>query len=147
MSLDRFVARWTSPDHPPRPVSEAGLAGVEQRLGFRFPPDYRDEVCRHGLVSPTIALLDAIVDGELDMADLSDMLDPAEIVASTEDWREMGLPDDMVAFATDCSGNLFCFRADGGAAIFHFDQDFETTREIAPSFSHWIDGFCRIAAH
>jgi cell wall assembly regulator SMI1 len=146
MGLDRFIAMWMSPDYPPAPVTEAGLSSVEQRFGFSFPPDYRNEVCRHGLASPTIALLDAIVAGGLDMADLSELLDPEEMIASTESWHDMGLPDDMVAFASDCSGNLFCFRTVGGGAVFLFDHDFETAGEVAPSFAQWIDSFCKIGA-
>lgn len=146
MGLELFIARWMHPDHPPEPVSDEGLAAVEARFDFAFPTDYREAVLRFGLVSPTIELLDAIVDRELDMADLSELLDPAEMVKSTEAWREMGLPENMVAFGSDCMGNLFCFRTDGGPAIFFFDHDFETTRELAPSFALWIEGYCAIAA-
>lgn len=144
MSLDLFIARWMHRDYPPRPVSADGLKEVEARFRFSFPADYRQDVLRSGLASPTSALLDAIIDGELDVEDLSDMLSPAEMVSQTEDWREMGLPHDMVAFATDCCGNLFCFRTDGGPAIFFFDHDFETTEETAPSFTAWINRFCAI---
>ena len=54
--------------------------------------------------------------------------------------------DDMVAFASDCSGNLFCFRTIGGGAVFLFNHDFETIGEVAPSFAQWIDSFCKIGA-
>jgi hypothetical protein len=146
MSLDRFISQWMIPEYPPKPVTDAGLMRVEQCFGFGFPSDYRGEVLRYGLVSPTIALLDAIVDGELDMADLSDLLDPDAMIESTEDWHTMGLPAEFVAFATDSGGSLFCFRTDGGDAIFYFDHDFGTVREIAPSFTDWILSFCRIAS-
>lgn len=146
MSLDRFIALWADPHRPIESVTQAGLDIVEKRFGFAFPDDYRDAVLQYGLGAPTIALLDAIVDGELDMADLSELLDPTEMVASTEGWRDMGLPDDMVAFANDSVGNLFCFRTDGGGAIFYSDHDFGTVEEIAPSFTDWIQSFCRIAS-
>jgi len=144
MSLTLFVSRWMHPDYPPLPVTDEALGAVEAHFRFLFPDDYREAVQRIGLVSPTIDLLDAIVDRELDMADLSKLLDPAEMVASTDAWRDMGLPGDMVAFGTDCSGNLFCFRTAGGSAIFYFDHDFRTTREIAPSFTKWIEAFCAL---
>lgn len=146
MALARFVELWMHPDYPPRPVSESDLRAVERDLGFNFPLDYRDAVIRVGLVSPTIELLDAIVDRELDMADLSALLEPDDILATTEAWRDMGMPAELVAFATDCTGNLFCFRTDGGPAIIYFDHDFGTTRKIAPSFTKWIDDFCALPA-
>jgi hypothetical protein len=144
VSLDRFIAGWMHPDYPPRQVSEQDLAAVEMRFGFEFPPDYRDAVPRFGLVAPTIALLDAIVDRQLDMVALSELLDPAEMIASTEGWREMGLPADLVAFASDGCGNLFCFRTDGDGTIFYFDHDFGTVRPAAPSFAGWIDDYCAL---
>lgn len=144
MSLERFIARWADPDYPPKPVSEEAIKAVEARFAFAFPADYRQAVLCVGLVSPTIALLDAIDDGELDMADLSELLDPAGMMSHTEDWRNMGLPEDMVAFASDWMGNLFCFRTDGGSAIVFFDHDLGTTEEIAPSFTAWIERFSAI---
>ena len=145
VSLERFIALWTMPEYPPALVSEEELSVVEARFGFRFPVDYRDAVLRFGLVSPTIALLDAIVDQELAMGDLSALLNPDEMIAATEGWREMGLPDDMVAFASDCSGNLFCFGTQTDGIVFYFDHDFGTMRSVAPSFANWISAFCDIA--
>jgi hypothetical protein len=147
MSLERFIALWMIPDYPPKPVSDEGLRTVEARFGFAFPADYREAVLGFGLVAPTIALLDAIVDGKIDMADLSQLLDPAQMIASTEAWRDMGLPGEMVAFGSDCMGNLFCFSADPGETgrVFFFDHDFGSIGPVAPSFTRWIEAFCALA--
>ena len=148
MALERFIELWMHPEYPPSPVTDEGLRSVETRFGFTFPGDYRREVLRWGLVSPTIDLLDAICDGELDFADLSELMNPASMIAATEDWRQMGLPADLVAFASDCGGNLFCFSTDAGetdeAPVVYFDHDFGTTRTVAPSFAEWIEAFCAI---
>ena len=148
MTLRHFIESWTHPDSPPRPVSDEQLDAVETHFGFTFPTDYRSAVLRYGLVSPSIALLDTIVERELDLADLSELLEPDEMIASTETWREMGLPPTMVAFASDCCGNLFCFDAEGAGSaagsVFLFDYDRGTTRRIAPSFERWIDTFCSL---
>lgn len=141
MSVERFIALWMNPKYPPRPVEEAGLREVERHFGFAFPQDYRAAVLAHGLLSPTIALLDVIVDGEMDMADLNDMLTPDQIVTSTEDWREMGLSSDKVA--TDCCGNLFCFDTNA-PGVYLFDHDFGTVRSVATSFTSWIEAFCSL---
>jgi cell wall assembly regulator SMI1 len=151
MSLGRFISLWMAPEYPPAPVTDADLAKVEQRFGFDLPSDYRNDVLRYGLARPTIALLDTIVDRELPMADLAHMLSPDKMIEITLTWRDMGLPGDMVAFAADCCGNLFCFRTKpdgremGGAPVFLFDHDFGTTRAISPSFADWIEAFCLIA--
>ncbi len=142
MTLDRFIHLWMHPDYPPTPVRETELEAAERQLGFRFPNDYRSQVLRCGLAAPTSELLDAIVDRGVDMADLAQMLSPAEMIETTLSWREMGLREDLVAFASDCSGNLFCFSADGSDAVSYFDHDFGDVREIAPSFASWLKAFC-----
>lgn len=138
----RFIDLWMSPDYPPRPITQARLEAAELQLGVRLPDDYRIEVLRFGLLSPTIDLLNTIVDREIDMPDLSDMLAPEDVVEITRAWRTMGLPTHLFAFATDCGGNLFCFGDDGNEAVFFFDHDFGDVREIAQSFTRWIHAFC-----
>lgn len=87
---------------------------------------YRNTVLQFGLPRPTAELLDVIVHRELDLRDVSDFLGPSEIVSVTEDWRDVGLPEEFVAFATDCAGNLFCFPAEAEAGgeppVFFFNH-------------------------
>lgn len=151
MSLERFAKLWTSSSYPPDPVMEADIRVVEQRFDFMFPNDYCQEVLQVGLPRPNIALLDAIVDRELDLRDVSDFLNPSDIVSVTDDWRDLGLPENLVAFATDCMGNLFCFpTANDGAeavSVFFFDHDDKTVDLVAHSFNHSIDGFCGVVPH
>lgn len=151
MSFSRFIALWTHPDSAPEPVSKGELERAEYRLDMRLPADYRTAVLQVGLPRLTIALLDAIVDRELNLKDVSDFLNPAEIVSVTEDWRDLGLPEELVAFATDCMGNLFCFssivEADGSVPVFYFDHDGRSVDVAAPSFTAWIEEFCAMAPH
>src|SRR5262245_57727427 len=109
MSLEQFTERWTSTAYPSEPVAEADLRALEQSLTVRLPDDYRQAVLRVGLPRPTSALLEAIVGRELDMHSLGDFYAPAEIVEVTTDWQEIGMPDQLVAFASDGCGNQFCF--------------------------------------
>lgn len=150
MSLSRFIALWTHPDYAPDLVYKHELDGTEHRLQTRLPTDYRNEVLQFGLPRPTAELLDAIVDRELDLRDVSDFLSPSEIVSVTEDWRDLGLPEEFVAFATDCAGNLFCFpeaKDDGELPVYFFHHDNRTLDIIAPTFTQWIEEFCSVAPH
>lgn len=121
------------------------------RLNMRVPPDYRAAVLQMGLPRPTVALLDAIVERELDLRDVSEFLSPAELVSVTEDWRDLGLPNELFAFAADCMGNLFCFptTADAGepVPVFFFDHDKRTANIAAPSFTRWVEEFCGVAPY
>ncbi len=151
MTLARFTEIWTSVDYPPDPVAESDFRSVEQRLGVRLPDDYLRAVLQAGLPRPTIALMDAIVERELDMHSLSDFYSPVEIIEETTQWREIGMPEQLVAFASDGCGNKFCFDAERlnngsaeGHAIWFYDHDFETVVKIAPSFTVWIEAFCNV---
>jgi len=151
MSLRRFISIWTHSDYPPDAVTEIELEGVEGRLQTRLPGDYRSAILKFGLPRLTIKLLDAIVDRQLALKDVSDFLGPAEMVTVTEDWRELGLSEDLVAFATDCMGNLFCFPTASDCTaevpVFFFDHDERSVDVVAPSFTRWIDEFCGVAPH
>ncbi len=151
MNLSRFIAQWTHPDFAPDPVVESELEDTESRLQTRLPAEYRKAIVQFGLPRPTSALLEAIVDQELGLRDVSDFLSPSEIVSVTEDWRELGLPVQFVAFATDCMGNLFCFPKNSEASdemsVFYFHHDSGAVDKIASTFSQWIDDFCSVTSN
>lgn len=151
MALARFAEIWTSAAYPPASVAEEDLNTAERRLGVRLPEAYRREVLQVGLPSPTIALLGAIVERQLDLESLGDFYTPDEIVEVTESWRDLGMPDRLIAFASDGGGNQFCFDTGqlvngsaGDAAVWFYDHDFGAVREIASSFDDWIQAFCTI---
>jgi len=151
LGLSRFIALLTHPEYPPDAVSLEALESAERHLGTSFPPDYRNAVLQVGLPRPTIELLNTIVDRALDLRDVSEFLSPAEIVTVTQDWRDLGLPKELVAFATDCMGSLFCFPTasdpSGLTPVFYFDHDSGAVDLIAPSFASWIEEFCSVAPH
>jgi hypothetical protein len=129
------------------------LRTVEEHFGMRLPDDYRQSVLETGLPRPTIALLDAIVEGDLDLTDASDFLSPEDMIQSTEDSRAAGPPEHLIVFAEDCVGNMLCFDAErlrsnapDAASIWFFDHDFGTVECIAPNFDSWIEAFCNMSS-
>lgn len=148
MSMRRFISLWTHPDYAPAPISSDDLESVERRLQTQLPSDYKEGILEFGLPRPTVELLDAICDRHLDLRDVSDFLGPDEIVEVTGEWRDLGLPEELFAFATDCMGNLFCFPSDPNDAVqpvFYWNHDTKEVDTVAPSFSGWIEDFCRVA--
>lgn len=137
-----------NPELPPEPVSVADLREAEGMLAFKFPFDYEREVLDVGLPRPTIALLDAIVERELNIASVGDFYSPEEIVSETTVWKDIGMPGHLIAIAGDESGNKFCFstmQIDADRqGVWFFDHDFGTVEEIAPSFSAWIEALCDV---
>ena len=146
MSLMRFVEKWTTGDYPPSLVSEEELHEVEKKLRSRLPEAYTQSVLTVGLPQPSIALLETIVDQELDIHSIGDFYSPSEIIDETLGWREIGMPQNLIAFAGDGCGNKFCFDTEkGGSKIWFFDHDFDTVELIADSFDEWLTALCNIA--
>jgi len=149
MSLSRFIKLWTHPNYAPEPVVKEDLEGAERLLKTRLPTAYRNAILELGLPRPTIELLDAICDRDLDLYSLGDFLGPTEIAEVTGGWRDLGLPEELVAFATDGMGNLFCFptslEATEDLPVFLWDHDSKEVESVASSFSGWIEDYCRLS--
>src|SRR5690349_6314262 len=142
MSIDRFIEMWTHPDHPSETVTSEQFRTVESTFDFFYPADYKAEIERCGLPRPKIALLNAIAERELAISDVSNFLNPVEAAETTRDWQPIGLPRNLIAFATDCMGSLFCFNVDDlrsenvdRSPVWFFDHDFGTSEIVAPSFT------------
>ena len=146
-----FVERWTHSDYRPKPESGGGLDRVEHEFGFRFPIAYREYMIGFGAGGPTIALLNAIVELNLDMNDLGEMYSSQEVIQATTDGRTAGLPAELVAIAADSSGNQFCLNLQEcgmdpkeDSPIWFFDHDFGEKERIADGFEAWLRGYCEL---
>ncbi len=149
MSFAEFVEKWAH--YQTASVTPAALDGAEQRLGTLLPAAYRAGVLALGAPSTRVSLLKTIVDQDIDIADVQDFFPPFDIVRFTEEWRTLGLPQDLIAFASDCSGNLFCFKTEASqerpqdAPVWLWNHEVNRARRVASSFEDWIAAFCRIA--
>ncbi len=147
MELLKFAEMWCDDDNRPDQVEETDLRSVETEYSISLPEDYFSQVVAVGLPWAP-ALLEAILDRNLDLHDLSSLCSPKEIVEETEGWRPIGMPDHLLVIGGDCMGNKFCFDipelSDGvkpSAAVFFWDHDFDETTKISGSFSEWIASY------
>jgi hypothetical protein len=143
-ALADFALKWSHPEYPPEPVLADDLTRAEEQLTGRLPADYRDAIVHIGLPRPTGALLHSVCQERADFADVADFFSADEMISSTQAWREMGLPGDMIAFASDCSGNLFAFDSaskNPGSGVWFFDHETGETALVAPSFMDWIQQY------
>ena len=143
MSYDAFIKKWTHPSYPPTPVDVRELATLEAKLGVPLPAAYKGAIGAFGAASAHIGLLNAIVDSDLDLADVQEFKVPRSIIETTQAWREMGLPLNCVAFANDCAGNLFCFRK-GSDSVWFWDHDFAEIEQVASDFDTWIEAYLEV---
>ncbi|MCU7844773.1 MAG: SMI1/KNR4 family protein [Candidatus Thiodiazotropha sp. (ex Monitilora ramsayi)] len=145
-----FVDKWTHPDYRPKPVESSSVDLCAEKLKVVFPSSYYEYLTSFGSGGTTRELLDSIVEDEVEINDLSEVFTPDELIESTDAWRGAGMPKDLIAFASDCMGNMFCFKsseiviAKDDSPIWFFDHDFVTVEKIQDSFTSWIYEFVKI---
>jgi hypothetical protein len=73
------------------------------------------------------------------------------VIEGTRDYWSAGMSEQLVGFASDSLGNLFCFRrvAPGSsraedAEVWFFDHDFCSDRKVADSFDEWLLSFLKL---
>ena len=145
--VDKFVSKWAYLDNQ-KFASESDFSDVESSLNLALPAEYVYLVSEYGDVyCPN--LLDEIVDREIDISDVQNFLLPNEMIETTSSWEEAGMPKGYLSFASDCMGNVFCFkvselREKETPRIYMFDHDFCEITKVSKSFISWIKQFTRV---
>lgn len=141
----RFVRRFADL-LPVEPFSPARLTELESALRLQLPESYWLFVSHHGAVRCT-AQLGALVAERFDLWDIRSFLSPTELLDSVRHYRNVGLREGLVGFASDSMGNLFCFdRGDlcqfcDDAPVWFFDHEFREDMILAPSFDTWLESY------
>lgn len=147
-AIDKFVKKWNK-NESLTPGASKDISDVEQSLNITLPSSYKYLVTRYGdIYAPD--LLDAIVDEEYDLNDLQNFELPTQALKDTKAWQETGLPPGFYAFASDCMGNMFCFKnsecqsENQEPPIWFFDHDFVEIEKIAENLTAWLDSYNEI---
>jgi hypothetical protein len=148
----KFVEKWVHPDWPPVPVPPDALDAIEARFETYLPLSYRDFMERIGPAGTGASLLEAIAEQRLDIPGFQEFLAPAEVKETTRHWRRMGLPESMVAFATEGSGDLYCFEVvpedqpvPVDATVWYFDHEEREVESLEIEFSKWVELYASIS--
>lgn len=127
-------------------VSSTALEHIASTLNVLLPASYRDFQETYGPVY-TPDILDIVVLRKSPLIAVQEFLTPADVIESSATIGIKG----CVAFANDCSGNLFCFkrlpkaepRLDD-APIWLFDHETGKTSKVAPAFDTWLSNFTQL---
>ncbi|HXU94460.1 MAG TPA: SMI1/KNR4 family protein [Gallionella sp.] len=143
--VDEFVALWNANETLATATSH-DVQELESTLGIKLPNCHVYLITKHGdLYAPN--LLDAIVDKELELNDIQNFLLPNQMLEDTKAYEAAGMPEGYLVFASDCMGNMFCFKIDecknqlSEPPIWFFDHDFVEIKPIANSFNEWLGNY------
>lgn len=147
--IRKFVEIW-GVEQDPKFASTDDIASAEKELGFALPEEYVELVTKYGSVyCPN--LLDEIVDLEAEIPDVQNFSLPSEMIEQTQMYTKAGMPVGFLAFASDCMGNMFCFKVSElnnseVAGIWFFDHDFCEIEKINENFNEWLSSYIELSA-
>ena len=127
-------------------VSSTGIEHIASMLHVILPASYRDFLEMYG-PAYTPDILDLIVLRNARLADIQQFQNIEDVIESSNSISKKG----CVAFATDCQGNLFCFKglsnsqpAPDDAPVWLFDHETGKKSKVAPTFDAWLTQYTNL---
>jgi len=147
-SIDLFVKNWSS-KNAMVPISNDDIAELESKLQAFLPDSYRYLVVTYGLVH-TPNVLTKICDLGVDVSEVQDFLSLEDIYSLSKLYEMGGMPKEHILFASDCKGNMFCFKQSdcieqqADIPVWFFDYDRCIVTKVANSLVAWLEEFNKL---
>lgn len=144
-SIDLFVKNWGSKSAMV-PIKGSDIKELEDKLDAFLPDSYKYLISTYGLVH-TPNVLTKICDLNSDLSEVQDFLSLEDIFSLSTLYEMSGMPKGHILFASDCKGNMFCFKlTDCGSQktdlpLWFFDYDLCTVTKVSDSFIGWLEQF------
>ena len=147
-SIDFFVQNWGS-KHTMTPIDHQDIAELESKFDAYLPDAYKYLLSSYGLVH-TPNVLTKICDLGVDISEVQDFLSLDDVFSLSKLYEMTGMPKGYILFASDCKGNMFCFKLDDCMSkqvdlpVWFFDHNDKTVKQISNSFIEWIEEFNKL---
>jgi hypothetical protein len=144
-SIDLFVKNWGSKSTMV-PISHEDIAELEAKLTCSLPSSYKYLISTYGLVH-TPNVLTKICDLGVDVSEVQDFLSLDDVSSLSSLYEMSGMPKGHILFASDCKGNMFCFKRTDCTSnkddvpVWFYNQSLSTVTNVSHSFSLWLDEF------
>ncbi len=147
-SIDIFVKNWGSKSAMV-PIKSDDIAELEAKLQAFLPDSYKYLLSTYGLVH-TPNVLTKICDLNAGISEVQDFLSLDDVFSLSKLYEMSGMPKGHVLFASDCKGNMFCFKLSDcedkqiDLPVWFFDQGFCTVKKASNSFIEWLEEFNKL---
>ncbi len=127
-------------------MNNQDIAELESKLNAHLPDSYKYLISTYGLVH-TPNVFTKICDLGSDITEVQDFLSLQDIHSLSNLYEMSGMPKGHILFASDCKGNMFCFKrtdcenTQADAAIWFYDQGLSTVKKVSDSFTQWLEAF------
>ena len=147
-SIDLFVKNWGSKDSMV-PIPSGDIAELELKLNAVLPDSYKYLIASYGLVhSPNV--LTKTCDLGVEISQVQDFLSLDDVFSLSQLYEMTGMPKGHVLFASDCKGNMFCFKLADCATqqkdlpVWYFDRNLCEINKVSNGFVQWLEEFNRL---
>jgi hypothetical protein len=144
-SIDLFVKNWGSKSAMV-PIKGDDIKELESKLNAFLPDSYKYLLSTYGLLH-TPNVLTKICDLNSELSEVQDFLNLEDIFSLSKLYEMSGMPKGHILFASDCKGNMFCFKLTDCACqktdlpVWFFDHDLCTVKKVSQSFTGWLEKF------
>jgi hypothetical protein len=144
-SIDLFVKNWGTKDAM-APIDIDDIVELETKFNAFLPDSYKYLLSTYGLVH-TPNVLTKICDLNVPISEVQDFLSLDDVFSLSKLYEMSGMPKGHVLFASDCKGNMFCFKlADCehkqvDASVWFYNHGLCTVDKVSDSFSEWLEQF------
>lgn len=144
-SIDLFVKNWGT-KQAMVPIDNHDIEALETKLNAFLPDSYKYLISTYGLVH-TPNVLTKIVDLNAEISDVQDFLSLDDVYSLSKLYEMSGMPKGHVLFASDCKGNMFCFKLSEcenkqiDIPVWFYNHGLCTVNKVSDSFSEWLEQF------
>ncbi len=144
-SIDLFVKNWSSKNSMV-PINSHDIEELESKLNAFLPDSYKYLISTYGLVH-TPNVLTKICDLNSDISEVQDFLSLEDVSSLSKLYEMSGMPKGHILFASDCKGNMFCFKLTDCVSkqidlpVWFFNHDLCTVKKVSNSFIGWLEEF------
>lgn len=147
-TIDTFVEYYNATENLQNETLFS-IEGMENTYNIKLPLAYKYLILNYGDIwTPSISKI--VVDNDLELNTLIEFWRIENIIEDkTNEWIS-NLDENVMPFASDSMGNIFCFKtvdlnADfDNAKIYLYDHNFETIDYIADNFVMFIESYLKI---
>lgn len=144
-SIDLFVKNWGT-KQAMVPIDNHDIEALETKFNAFLPDSYKYLISTYGLVH-TPNVLTKIVDLNAEISDVQDFLSLDDVYSLSKLYEMSGMPKGHVLFASDCKGNMFCFKLSEcenkqiDIPVWFYNHGLCTVNKVSDSFSDWLGQF------
>ncbi|WP_448246322.1 SMI1/KNR4 family protein [Thalassotalea agariperforans] len=144
-SIDLFVKNWSS-KNVMVPLNHSDITELEEKLAVVLPESYKYLLTTYGLVH-TPNVLTKICDLNVEITEVQDFLSLEDVYSLSNLYEMSGMPKGHILFASDCKGNMFCFKKSDcnhkqmDVAVWFYEHDTCSMHKVSNTFIEWLEGF------